>query len=170
MSLSQDNFNIAKSNFLKRDELKDGADVLKKITTLVNDLAKNFNNLNGSELSEMQIRLAGYKFYLSDHIADLMNKSKYLDAWIKEEKSIRWDDCLALVKESEPGLRNKEEIRKKVDGMLLINLSPEINEQIFYETEWQRYRLKSLSVDNIITSIVQRLAELKRQQEQSKNT
>jgi hypothetical protein len=170
MSLSQDNFIKAKALFLQREDLKDGASVLNKVTILINELAKTFNELDGGALSEIQVKLSGYKFYLSDYIADLMNKSKYLDAWIKEEKAIRYDEMINIIKEEDPNIKNKEDIKKKVDNLLLINLSPEINEQIFFEVEWQRYKMKSFAIDDILTSIVQRLAELKRQQEQSRRT
>lgn len=165
MSISKENFQIAKSNFLQREELKDGSNVLQKITTLVNELGTTFNQLDGGALSEIQVKLSGYKFYLADHIADLMNKSEYLKAWIKEEKAIRWSDVSDTIIAEEGKVKNKEQI----ENMLLIQLSPEINEQIFYETEWTRYKMKSFSIDDILTSIVQRIASLKREQEQTKN-
>lgn len=157
-------FDLARKTFIERGDIKEGSSLLKKINTLVNELGEDFNALNGGDLSELQMKLAGYKFYLADYIADLTNKSEFLKAWLKDQRAIQWPEIIEMIKETEGKVKNKEQI----ENVLQINLRAEITEQLFYEAEAQRYKLKSFAVDDILTALVQRIAELKRQIGQSK--
>ena len=163
-SLTTEQFQKAREQFLTKKDVKEATAVLNKITTLINELAHDFNALNGGELAEYQMKLSGYKFYLADNVADLMNRSKYTDAYIKDYKAHNWNRISDEIKEIEGKVKNKE----LIENVLLQELKQDINDQIFYETEYQRAKLKSFAVDDILTAIVQRLAELKRQVEQSK--
>jgi len=158
-------FNLAKKTFTEREDIKIGVELLKKINLLVNELGEGFNALNGGDLSEKQMKLAGYKFYLADYIADLTNKSEYLKAWLKDQRAIQWPEITATLIEAEGKVKNKEQI----ENILQINLREEINEQLFYEAEAQKYKLKSFAVDDILTALVQRIAEKKRELEQSRS-
>lgn len=164
MSLVIDKYILQKAAFLSNADVQKGAEVLSKITALVNHLGKNFNTLNGGELSEIQSKLAGYKFYLADHVADLMSKAEYHKAWLKDQRAQQWDTISDEIKATDGKVKNKEQI----ENILQINLSKEINDQLFYESEWQRFKLKSFAIDDILTAIVQRIAELKKQIDQSK--
>jgi flagellin-specific chaperone FliS len=159
-------FQKAKEDFIKREDMQESNEVLNKITSIVNELAPNFNKLNGGDLSEYQLKLSGYKFYLADHVSELMAKSEYLKAHIKDQKAHLWMQIVEEIKEAEGKVRNKEQ----VENALIIQLESVINEQIFYEAEYQKVRFKSMAVDNILTAICQRVAELKRQIDQSNNT
>jgi len=159
MDLINQQFNKAKELFLLQEDIQEGVSIMKKITTLVNELAQSFVNLDGGSLSDYQMKLSGYKFYLADQIAELMAKSEYTKAWIKDQRAILWKDIEFQIKEAEGKIKNKEQI----ENALLISLRKEINDQIFYESQYQKLKLKSFAIDDILTVIVQRIAELKRQ-------
>lgn len=178
MSLALEQLQAARALFAQKSDIQEVEKMTRKVTNMINNLAtgnlpdappgtpgNGFNVLTGSDLSDYQMKLAGYKYYLADMIADLMNHSKYLEAYIKDYKAKSWNRVKDEIKEREGKVQNKE----MIENELLLELSKDINEQIFYETEYQRLKLKSLAVDNILSAISQRLAELKRQMEVAKN-
>jgi len=163
MSQAKIQFEISRKKFLV-DNINIGAvESLKKVTNIINELAQNFNGKNGGELADCQIKLAGYKFYFADYIADLMNHSQYLSAYIKDYKAQHWNEVHNNIELKLGKVKNKE----LVENELLIQLKNEITDQLFYESEYNRIKLKSMAIDDILTAVVQRLAELKREASQS---
>ena len=137
---------------------------MKKITALINELGSNFNGFNGGELAEMQMKLAGYKFYLVDYIASLNQISEALKLQAKETKAVRWDEVTADIKAIEGRVKNKEQI----ENVITIEVMPIMHEQILYENMFYKYRLKLDAINDISTALVQKIAERKREIEQSK--
>lgn len=160
----QEKFKQAKIAFEKDREQDDGWKVMSKVTELVNNLGQNFNTFDGGELSEIQVKLSGYKFYLADYIADLNRISESLKIELKNIKAVRWDEVTEQIKSLEGKVKNKDQI----ENVIAIETREIQDQQVLYETLFYKYKLKLSAIDDIITSIVQRIAELKRQIEQSK--
>lgn len=158
------NFNIAKATFEKARVEEDGAKVMQKITELVNYLGVNFLTLNGGELAEIQIKLAGYMFHLSDYVAELNRISEALKMEMKEFRAKRWDEITELIKSEKGKVSNKEQ----VENVLILEMRDVANEQILYETQYYKYKLKMSSVNDILTACVQQIAQRKREVEQIK--
>lgn len=177
MSLALEKLEKTRAIFMKKSDVEKVNKLMIKVTSIVNNLAlgnlpnspegtqgNGFNTLTGGDLSEYQIKLAGYKFYMADMIADLLTRAKYLEAYIKDFKARNWNRVRDEITEREGKVKNKE----MIENELLIELSTDIEEQIFYEAEYNRVKMKSFAVDDILTVIVQRIAELKKQIDQSK--
>lgn len=165
MNLIVEKFNKLKLEFEKETGNDDGVQIMKKIIILINELGQNFNTFNGGELSEIQMKIAGYKFYLADYVADLQRISESLKLEMKEVKAQRWDQITEEIKSKDGKVKNKEQ----VDNALIVETRELAHKQILYETKFYQYKLKISSIDDILTAIVQRISELKRQIEQTKN-
>ena len=158
-------FNQSKQQFDLERSKEEGNIVMQKIIALVNELGANFSTFNGGELAETQMKLAGYSFYLADYIADLQRISESLKMEIKEQRAKRWDEISELIKAEQGKVKNKDQI----ENILIIETRDLSHEQILYETAYYKYKLKLNALNDILTVLVQRIAELKRQIEQSKN-
>ena len=154
-----------KAKFFMKDDVRENDEVMRKITNIINHLGKNFNTLNGGELAECQIKLAGFKFYLADGISNLMCKAEFYKAYLKEQRSKRWSEIETEIKDRDGRVKNKEQI----ENVLNQDLYNETNEQIFYEAEFYRAKIKSYAIDDILTCCVQRIAQLKREVESAKH-
>ena len=164
MNLILQKFQKIKEGFDEERKNEDGYKVMKKVIELVNYLGINFTTLNGGDLAEAQMKLAGYKFYLADYIFELERISKSLEVELKEVEAQRWDEITEAIKSEKGKVSNKEQIK----NILVIETREIMNNQILYETMFHKYKMKINAIDDILTAIVQRLAELKKQIEQSK--
>ena len=164
MSLISEQFKQAKANFEKTIQEDEGNKVMYKIVEIVNYLGNNFKKLDGGSLSDIQMKLSGYKFYLADYMADLQQTSEILKLDIKEEWARRWDEVSENIKSEKGKVSNKQQI----ENILIINTREIANEQILYETQYNKYKIRLSAINDIITTIVQRISELKQQVEQSK--
>jgi len=164
MSLIIDKFNQSKKQF-DEERLKDeGNKVMQKIIVLVNELGANFSQFNGGDLAETQMKLAGYKFYFADYLADLQRISESLKMELKEQRAKRWDEISEVIKAEQGKVKNKDQI----ENVLVIETRDLANEQILYETSFYKYKLKISALDDILVAIVQQIAAKKREIEQSK--
>lgn len=141
-----------------------GNQVMAKVIDLVNELGQHFNELNGGELAEIQMKLAGYKFYLADYLADLNQHSEALKMHLKELRASKWDLITEQIRAVEGKVKNKEQ----VENVFILETLDIANEQIYFENMFYKYRMKISALDDILTAIVQRISELKRQIDQSK--
>lgn len=164
MNKTIEKFKMIKAQFEKDRAQEDGWKVMKKVTDIVIVLGQEFNSLDGTELAEMQMKLAGYKFYLADYLAELNRISESLKLELKNIKAKRWDEITQDIKSVDGKVKNKDQI----ENVLMIETKELHSEQILYETLWYKYKLKLSSIDDILTTLVQRIAELKRQIEQTK--
>jgi len=164
MSIVLTKFNQAKEKFVAERNKEDGNAVMNKITALVNELGSNFNSFNGGELSEIQMKLSGYKFYLADYLSDLNQMSEALKLHLKEIRAIRWDEVTAEIKAVEGKVKNKEQI----ENIIVVETMEIAHDQILYENLYYKTKLKISALDDILTAIVQKIAEKKREIEQSK--
>lgn len=165
MNLIVEKFNEIKTKFEKETGNDDGSQIMKKIIVLINELGQNFNTFNGGELSEIQMKIAGYKFYLADYMADLQRISESLKMEMKELKAQRWDQITEEIKSKDGKVKNKEQI----DNALVIETRDLAHQQILYETKFFQYKLKISSIDDILTAICQQIASKKREIEQAKS-
>lgn len=157
-------FNKIKEQFDIERSKEDGNKIMSKVVILINELGQNFPLLNGGELSEIQMKLSGYKFYLADYVAELQRISESYKIEIKEQRAKRWDEITESIKAEKGKVSNKEQI----ENILILETRELQNQQTLYETMFYKYKLKLASIDDVLTAIVQRIAELKRQVEQSK--
>ncbi len=178
MSLALEQFNTAKKIFEQKSDILVIKKTMAKVTLLMNNLqlgnlpdsppgtkGNGFPVLTGDELSAFQIKLAGYKFFIGDIIGELQGRSKFMEAYVKDHKARNWLRVRDEITEREGKVKNKE----LIDNELMIELKEDIDTQVFYEAEYQKVRAKSHAIENVLTAIVQRVAELKRQQEMTKN-
>jgi hypothetical protein len=166
MSVILEQFEKAKGMFLANRQKEEGNLAMNKITELVNELGANFNTLDGGELAEIQIKLAGYKFYLSDYISDLNQTSEALKLHLKEIRAMRWDEVTAQIKAVEGKVKNKEQI----ENIIVVETMDIAHDQILYENLYYKMKLKLSAINDILTAIVQKIAEKKREIEQAKAT
>lgn len=164
MSLITEQFKQSKAKFDQDRSGEDGVDVMEKLTKLINHLGANFTTLNGGELAEIQIKIAGYKFYLADYLAELQRLSEAFKLELKDIRAKRWDDVIEMIKSEKGKVSNKDQI----ENVLILETKPLINEQMLYEDMHYKYKLKMSAINDILTCVVQRLAELKNQISQSK--
>ncbi len=76
-------FEELKIDFLTELEKNSGYKVFKKITEMINKLGGDFLSFDGGELSDIQIRLSGYKYYLSDYVSEFQRLAEYYSIEIK---------------------------------------------------------------------------------------
>jgi len=165
MSIILEQFNKSKKIFLDNRQKEDGYLVMNKITDLINELGTNFNSFNGGELAEIQMKLSGYKFYLSDYISDLNQTSEALKLQLKEIRATRWNEVTAEIKAVEGKIKNKEQI----ENIIVVETMLIAHDQILYENLYYKYKLKLSAINDILTAIVQKIAEKKREIEQAKS-
>lgn len=165
MSLISEQFKKSKAIFEQTRAEEDGSQVMQKIVNLINELGTNFSKLDGGALAEIQMKLAGYKFYIADYTAELEQASEALKLDIKEEWAKSWDIITEEIKAEQGKVSNKQQI----ENVLIINTRNVANEQILYETCFHKYRLRISAISDILTTLTQRIAELKKQIEQSKS-
>jgi hypothetical protein len=138
---------------------------MEKIITIINQLGSHWNSFNGGELAEYQMKLAGYSFYLSDYLSELSRISEQLKLEIKEIRARRWDEISEVIKAEKGKVQNKDQI----ENILVIETKELANEQILYETLFFKYKLKLAALRDILTCLVQRIAEKKNELERSKS-
>lgn len=165
MSLIIEKFNEAKRLFDLERAKEDGNELMIKVSSAINYLGANFSTLNGTELSEIQMKLAGYSFYLADYMADLQRISESLKIEVKEIKAQRWDEITEDIKAIKGKVSNKEQI----ENILTLECSDLNREQILYETMWYKYKLRLNALNDILTAVVQRISDKKRELEQTKS-
>jgi len=164
MSIVLEIFQKAKKQFEQEREKEEGNKVMKKIIELVNEIGSSFSTLNGGELAEIQVKLAGYKFYLADYIAELQRMSEALKIEIKNHKAKRWDEVAEDIKAIKGKVQNKDQI----ENVIMMETRDMQDQQILYETLYFKYKLKMSALDDILTCIVQQIASKKREVELSK--
>jgi len=165
MSIIFQKFQEAKSQFDKERSKDEGFSVMERVVSLVNDLGKNWNTYNGGELAERQMKLAGYEFYLADYLSDLNRISEQLKLEIKEVRAKRWDQIASDIRATQGKVQNKDQI----ENVLIIETKELQTQQILYETLFFKYKLKLTALRDIITAIVQRIAEKKHEVELSRS-
>ena len=164
MSIALEQFKKTQEVFDVERNKDEGSKTMLKVIALVNELGANFSKIDGGELSDIQIKLAGYKFYLAVYVADLQRYSEALKIEIKETTAKRWDEISEVLIETKGKVKNKEEIQ----NVITMETKKMCNEQILYEGMYYKYKMKLYAVDDILTALVQRIAELKKQVEQAK--
>lgn len=165
MSIITDKFNKAKLQFDSERNKEDGSKVMGKIIEIVNDLGSHWNTYNGGELAERQMKLAGYEFYLADYISELNRISEQLKLEMKDIRAKRWDEIAEVIKSEKGKVQNKDQI----ENVLISETKDLATEQILYETMFFKYKLKLAALKDIITAIVQKIAEKKQEIERSKS-
>lgn len=166
MNIILQKFQKIKQGFDNERKLEDGYKVMQKVIEIVNHLGTNFTTLNGGELAEIQMKLSGYKFYLSDYLADLQRISESFKIELKELRAKRWDEITEVIKAEKGKVSNKEQI----ENILILETREMMDNQILYETMYYKYRMKIAAIDDILTAIVQQIASKKREIEQVKAT
>ena len=141
-----------------------GSSILEKVTKIICDVGESFLTYNGSELSEMRSKIIGYKYFLSDYLADLERMSESIKMEIKETRAKEYDRIAEEIRARDGKVKNKEQ----VENTLFALISDKSYEQILYQTMFHCYRMKVSAIDDVITAITQRIADLKRQQEDAK--
>jgi hypothetical protein len=165
MSIALEKFEEAKKKFSANEDVITGKKTIKKIEALINEIGSRFEAMNGGEISEFQTKIAGYKFYLADSIADVLLKSKFLKNYIESYKAQNWGRVRQEIEDEKGKVKNKQEI----ENVLIDEIKEYSNEQLFYDAEYIRLNAKAIAASEILTALVQRKAELSKQLEQAKN-
>ncbi len=164
MNIILEQFKESKKTFDKARAEEGGSKVMAKVHKIVDDLGTNWNNFDGGELAERQMKLAGYEFYLSDYISELNRISEQLKLEMKVIRADRWDDIAEEIKSEHGKVKNKDQI----ENVLVSETKELATAQILYETMYYKYKLKLQALKDIITCLVQRVAEKRREIELSK--
>ena len=164
MSIVLEKFQKIKEGFDEERKNEDGCKIMKKVIEIVNDLGQRFTILDGGQLCEIQIKLAGYKFYLASYLADLQRISEFYKIELKEMRAKRWDEIAEIIKAEKGKVSNKEQI----ENAMIFETREIIDNQILYETKFYQYKLKLSAIDDILTALVQQIASKKREKEQAK--
>lgn len=157
------NFQEIKKEFNKKIENDAGSEAMLKITSIVNDVGNSFLTMNGGELAEAQLKLAGYRFYLSEYIVEINRTYEILKLEIKDIRAREWDVITEKIKAVEGKVKNKEQI----ENVLTLKTQKLQMEQMLYETLYYKYRSTISSIDSILTAIVQRISGIKREMEKT---
>lgn len=152
-------FSETKEAFLQELSNEEWYKIFQRVTKIVNYLWKNFLELNWGQLSEAQMQLAWYKYYLSDFVAEMWRLAEFYSIEIKQNKASKWWEIAEKIKAEKWKVSNKEQIENE-----LIIMNKEISEKkILYETIYYQFKVKLSAMDDVITAITQRIASLKRE-------
>lgn len=135
--------------------------VVDSITGIVNKVGSRFLELDGGELSDAQIKLAGYKYYLSDVVSDFQRKAEYYSIEIKNIRATEWENVSGKIKTEKGKVSNKEQIENEI---LQITKESQIK-KVLNENYHNNLKIKMSAMSEVITAITQRIAELKKQHE-----
>ena len=152
-------------DFYREKEKDSGYKTMKKIEVIVSDLKINFNNYDGHTLSDYQMRLSGYKFYIADYIASIERVAESLKLEVKKIRADKWEEISEEIKAKYGKVKNKEQIENE-----LMKETYEVQQaQVLFETFFYQFKLKISAVNDILTCIVQKLSFLKKELEQTNN-
>jgi len=135
--------------------------VFEKVTQIINYVWVNFSSLLGWELAELKFKLSWYKYFLSDFVGELQRLSRFYSLDIESQ-------CNNIILEESDRVRKllgkiswieREEIKDRAKDSLY-NLSCK---QLLYENYYYKYKVKMSAIDDVITTITQRISDLKRQ-------
>jgi len=133
-----------------------------KITEIVRDLGQNFKSYDGGTLSEYQYKLAGYKFFLADYVADVEGIAKSLKLEIKQTMASRWADVTEDLIANNGKVKNKQEVENVIDQE-----THELQQsQLLFETMFYKYKLKISAINDIITTLTMQISNLKTEMKQ----
>ena len=164
MSIVLEKFNEAQKKFSENDDVMTGKSIVKKIEMLINEIGSRFETMMGDEISEKQVKLCGYKFYLATSISDMLLKAKFLENYINVYKAENWNRIKCEIEDERGKVKNKEEI----ENQIIIEIKDTSEMKIFYNTEYEKLKTKSIATSEILTALCQKKAELSREIEQSK--
>lgn len=136
-------------------------EVFTKVAKMVNYIWQNFSNINSWELAELKFKLSGYKFFLSDFVWELQRLGRLYSLQFDTEKTER------VMEESEKIITERGKVtwveKDTLKDKIELDLISTYARQITFENQLYRYRVKMSSVDDIISSITQRLSIVKRE-------
>jgi hypothetical protein len=136
-------------------------EVFNKVAKMVNYIWQNFSNINSWELAELKFKLSGYKFFLSDFVWELQRLWRIYSLQFDTEKTER------MTEESEKMIAEKWKItwveKDTLKDKIELDLISTYARQLIFENQLYRYKVKMSSIDDIITSITQRLSIVKRE-------
>lgn len=150
--------------FLEERSKEDGFKVMQEVVKIINEVGRTFLTLNGGELYEYKIRLAGNKFLLSDYNSELERIAESLKIEIKEFKAATYDIVAEEIKAKEGRVKNVDQIK---NGLQLKTADKEYL-QILYQTMYHQYKLKLSAVDDVTMTITQRIKDLSKLEEDAK--
>lgn len=165
-SSAQKKFEAAQKKFYEGGDVITGKQTVTKIGAIINEVGKYFETMTGGDISDKQVKIAGYKFYFADNIADMLVKSKFLKNHIEAYKAKHWLRVKGEIEDERGKVKNKEEI----ENVLIEETREDSEAQLFYDAEYTRLNAKAIAASEVLTALVQRKAELSRQIDQSKLT
>lgn len=157
--MSKEWFDFTKDIIEAEVSKQDGYALFDKATTIINHVWTNFSNMLGWELAELKYKLSWYKYYLSTFVWELQRMSEFYHLEIKWVRASEWNRISEEIKSTKWKVATKDEIENEIT-----KLTQELHySEIIYENLYYQYKIKLSAIDDIITCIVQRLSELKRQ-------
>lgn len=165
-SSAQKKFEAAQRRFHEGEDVAVGKQTVAKIGAIINEIGKYFETMTGGDISDKQTKIAGYKFYFADNIADMLLKSKFLKNHIENYKAKEWIRVKNEIEEERSKVKNKEEI----ENVLIEETWEDAEAQLFYDAQYVRLNAKAIAASEVLTALVQRKAELSKQIDQSKLT
>jgi hypothetical protein len=145
-------------NAARRTE--DGEKIIEKCTAIINEVGKNFLDLDGGALAEHRSKLAGYLFYISDSLCDWQRIYKSIEIDIKTQRAELWDEITEKIKAEKGKVSNKEQIENEFN----LVISWQQVESMLYETLYNKAKLKIGAIEHVLMAITQRIKELTAQE------
>lgn len=145
---------------------EDGSLLMEKVRIIINEVGKDFLNLDGDELSNYRSKLIGYKFYLADYISNLERMAESLKINAKEIKASIWRDVADKISKTKGKAASASEIETEIS----IETSALLEESMLYETMYHRFKMKLSAMDDVVVAIMQRIKELTNQQYDARNS
>ena len=144
-------FKKRKELFDDENEIYKGEKIVNKIAKTINDIEVNLQEYDNTKLTEKQIELEGYFFYLADYTTKLERILEQIEQELKQIKANRWDEIYSEIKEKYGKVQNKEQ----VESVLIKETKEIIEKKIFYNELYSRNQKKERAVKDIINSLKQ---------------
>ncbi len=128
------------------------------VSSIISRLWTKFSTMNGWELSAVQLKLAWYKYFLSEYVSEYQRLAEFHSMERKNYKAWMWQSVSDTIKARDGKVSNKEQIENEI---LLQTEEIQCNE-ILYENYYNNFKIKMSAMNDIITACTMRISALKR--------
>lgn len=148
-----------KDEFTDRMKTEEGYKTFEIVSAIISKLGSKFSVMNGWELSAVQLKLAGYKYFLSEYVSEYQRLAEFYSLERKNYKAGMWQSVSDTIKARDGKVSNKEQIENEIQ----IQTEELQCNEILYENYYNNFKIKMSAMNDIMTSITQRIAALKRE-------
>lgn len=151
-------YNAIKDEFVSRMKDEEWYKTFEIVSTIISKLGSKFSVMNWWELSAVQLKLAGYKYFLSEYVSEYQRLAEFHSMERKNFKAWMWQSVSDTIKARDGKVSNKEQIENEI---LLQTEEIQCNE-ILYENYYNNFKIKMSAMNDVITCITMKISALKR--------